>query len=205
MDEAPPKIARSRRSPAERQAEIVARAAAMVLEQGVLPLPLDRLAHDVGVSKGLIYNYFPTQHDLLNAVLEAEFEGLRARGIEAAAGSGPLLAVARACARLYFDHVAERGPVIHLVLRDHFMAGQLSPQAARFRDRIVRGLAKAARRDLLLPAKENIAAINLVITIPEEAGRLAYRGDIALDRARELCDELVVGSVQALSPRKAPA
>jgi AcrR family transcriptional regulator len=204
MDEGPSKTVRSRRSPAERRAEIMTRAAALVLEQGALPVSLDRLAQEVGVSKALIYNYFPTQHDLFNALLGQEFQALRLRGIEAAATLAPVEAAALACAHIYFDHVAERGPVIHLILRDRFMARRLSPDVARFRDRLVLRLARASRRELRLSAKENIAAINLVITIPEEAGRLAYRGDIERERGRDLCGELVLSSLQALSPRSPP-
>ena len=182
-----------------RRGQILEAAAAAVLSQGYLPLALDKLARDAGVSKALIYNHFPTQHDLLNAVLAREFQALTDNGAEAAADQPELMDAALALASLYFDHVSRRGAVIHIVLRDQYMARKLDPALARQRDAIVRRLARTARRCLHIPAKENIAAINMVITIPEEAGRLAYGGEIATDRGRELCAELVRSSIGALS------
>ena len=48
---------------------IVAAADAIFLEAGVLPLALGDVADRAEVSRSLIYARFPTQHDLMNAVL----------------------------------------------------------------------------------------------------------------------------------------
>jgi AcrR family transcriptional regulator len=197
-----PSARRQRLPPEVRRRQIVEAAAEMVLSQGHLPLALDRLALAAGVSKALLYAYFPTQHQLFNAVLERQFEDLRARGLEAAAARRDLRSAALDCARIYFTHVAEQGPVIHIVLRDAYMAHALDPGVAHLRDRIVRRLAKLARRHLRLEAKENLAAINMAITIPEEAGRLVYDGQLAPERGLLLCEELVTSSLDAFTPER---
>ncbi|MBP8247021.1 MAG: TetR/AcrR family transcriptional regulator, partial [Phenylobacterium sp.] len=79
-----------------RRRQIVAAAAALAVEQGFLPLPPERLARAVGVSKALVYGYFPDQHELFNAVLIHEFSALEAAGLEAASQDGPLEATALA-------------------------------------------------------------------------------------------------------------
>jgi AcrR family transcriptional regulator len=201
MSGAATKPHRSRMPPEARRAQILATATRLVLAQGYLPLPLEAVAKEAGVSKALVYNYFPTQHDLFNAILAGEFARLEERGLPTAAQLRPLEAAAVACGLAYFDHVAERGPVIHVILRDHFMDRRLEPAVAVQRDRVIRALARAARTELRLRAKENIAAINLAITIPEETGRLAYAGELAPDRARTLCEQLVRSSLSALRPR----
>jgi AcrR family transcriptional regulator len=197
-----PRERRSRLAPEVRRDQIIKAAGQLVLKQRHLPLKLDHLAQATGVSKALIYAYFPTQFDLFNAVLEQEFQALAAGGVEAASIGDDLEAAASACALAYFDHVAAAGPLIHVILRDPYLSGHIAPELAAFRDRIVRRLARLARRDLKLPARENVAAITMITTIPEEAGRLVYAGELPLERGRELCAELVSSSIAAFKPRR---
>lgn len=192
---------RHRLTPEVRREHIVAAAGQLILDQRHLPLPLEALARRAGVSKALVYAYFPTQRDLFNAVLARDFEAMAARGIEAASRRPTLSDAALETALAYYDQVAEAGPLAHIVLRDAYMAGHVSPAAAAFRDSIVRRLARLARRELKVEAKENIAAINLVTTIPEQCGRLVWQGDITPARGRELCAELIRSSLSALRPR----
>ncbi|MBS0408607.1 MAG: TetR/AcrR family transcriptional regulator [Proteobacteria bacterium] len=203
MTSAPkPRERRRRLAPEVRREQIIKAAGRLILQQRHLPLKLDHLAQATGVSKALIYAYFPTQYDLFNAVLDQEFQVLAAQGMEAASAGNDLETAATDCALAYFDHVAAAGPLIHLILRDPYLSGRLAPGPARFRDRIVGRLARLARRELKLPAKETIAAINMAITIPEEAGRLVYAGELPLARGRELCSELIASSVAAFKPRQ---
>ena len=58
----------ARLSRAAREQQIMEGAAALAVEQGCLPLPLETLGQRVGVSKALVYAYFPTQQDLANMV-----------------------------------------------------------------------------------------------------------------------------------------
>ena len=203
MTSAPkPRERRIRLAPEARREQIIKAAGRLILQQRHLPLKLDHLAQATGVSKALIYAYFPTQYDLFNAVLEQEFQALAARGIEAASAGRELETAATACALAYFDHVATAGPLIHLIMRDPYLTGHLAAGPARFRDRIVTRLARLARRELKLPAKETIAAITMAITIPDETGRLVYAGEMSLPRGRELCAELIASSVAAFKPRQ---
>lgn len=196
----PAKPKRTRLPPQARRNDIVATAERLVLAQGHLPAPLDRLAMQAGVSKALIYAYFPTQHDLFNAVLLAQFDRLLAAGLEADAERPDLKSATLACALAYFDHIAREGPIIHVILRDPYMAGKLDPAVAAIRDRIVRRLARTARRSLKLGAKETIAALSIMTTLPEEAGRLVHAGEMTLARGREMTAMLVEAGVEALLP-----
>ena len=158
---------------------------------------LERLSRAAGVSKALIYAYFPTQYDLFNAVLADAFAALAASGLEAASRAPTLEAAATVCAELYFEQVATAGPVVHAILRDAFMRERIEAENRLFRDRIMRRLARLVRRELELPAKEAVAALNLVVTIPEQAGRLVWSGELDRERARTLMIELVAASLAA--------
>ena len=191
---------RVRLSAEVRRAQLTEAAARLALAQGYLPLPLERLAADTGVSKALIYGYFPDQHDLFNAVLAQQFQALSEAGLEAAASGDDLEAVALACSQIYLRQVARHGPIAHIVLRDLYMVRHVRPDLAAFRDRIVRCLARLVRAELKLPPDEAVGAISLVTTIPEEAGRLVWQGDLDLDLGLELGERLVRSSLAALRP-----
>lgn len=191
---------RQRLSAEVRRRQILDAAAELVLVQGYLPLPLDTLAARVGVSKGLIYEYFPVQAELFNTLLAEEEAALEAAGLAAAIAKPDLLSAAHACADIYLRRVAQRGPLAHFVLRDAYMAGRLAPGAVRVRDRFLRAFARRARRELRLQAAEALATVLLVQAIPEEMGRLVWQGDIPLDRGRELAEQLVTSAIAALRP-----
>lgn len=192
--------ARQRLSPEVRRRQIVEAAAELLLRRGYLPLPMEALAAAAGVSKGLVYGYFPTQWDLFNAVLVQELEVLKAGGLGQAMAEPDLTTRARACVDLYLRHVAARGPLVHYILRDSFMAGRIAPDAATLRDRLLRGFARLLRRELRLPPAEAVAVISMVVAVPEEMGRLVWQGELQLQRAREMAARLVDSSVAALRP-----
>lgn len=191
---------RVRLSAEVRRAQLVEAAARLALAQGYLPVPLERLAADAGVSKALIYGYFADQHDLFNAVLAQEFRQLAQAGLEAAASVGDLEAAAVACSQIYLRQVARHGPIAHIILRDLYMVRHVRPDLAAFRDRIARRLARRVRAELKLPPEEVVGAISLVTTIPEETGRLVWQGDLDLELGLELGARLVRASLAALRP-----
>jgi AcrR family transcriptional regulator len=194
---------RQRLSAEARRRQIQDAAAALVLETGHLPLSLDTLAARVGVSKGLIYQYFPTQADLFNTLLAEEQSRLDAAGLPEVR-DGPELTAAHHAADIYLRHIAERGPLAHVILRDIYMAGRIDRSVVRTRDRLIRSFSRRARRELKLRPDEAIATVLLILTIPEDMGRLVWQGEIALDVARDLVAQLVTSSIAALRPSGTP-
>lgn len=192
--------ARQRLAPEVRRRQITEAAAALLLQHGHFPLPMEALAQGAGVSKGLVYGYFPTQWDLANAILAIEIEALASAEFGAAFGTEGLVERAQTCVDIYLRHIAARGPVIPYILRDALMAGHLDAGAAAWRDRILRSFSRLVRRELRLPAAEAVATVVMVIAIPEEMGRLVWQGELGLDRAREMAAQLVASSVAALKP-----
>jgi AcrR family transcriptional regulator len=195
---------RIRLAPEVRRAQLIEAAAALVLDLGHLPIPLDRLGEAAGASKALIYAYFPTQHDLFNAVLARGFEALSEAGLLEAIQM-PFAAAVHESAAIYFDQIATGGPLVHFILRDHYMIGKVDAANRGYRDRIVLRLARMARRELRLAAKENIATFNLVVTIPELAGRMAWAGEMDRERAKALMEDLVSSSLGAFATENGAA
>jgi AcrR family transcriptional regulator len=182
----------------ERREQLLEAAALSIVEQGFLPLPLERLARRAKVSKALVYAYFPTQHDIFNALLKREIELLFAAGLDEASRAGKLEAAAVACAMIYFEHVATRGPLLHILLSDRYMSGRLDRNVLNARDVVVRRLARLARTSLKLPARELVAAVNMVVAIPEEAGTLLFTQEANPVLVRDMCRTLVSSAITGL-------
>lgn len=200
------RLRRGRRlAPEARRETLLQVAADLVLEQGFLPVGVQDLADAAKVSKALVYRYFPEPHDLYNALVERGFDELIAGGLETAAQRPELAEAATAAAGLYFRHVAQVGPLIHIILRDRFMAGRLSPRAAAVQARIARRFARDLRRRFELPLRECVAYVSLAVTLPEETGRLVYQGELDEARGAEVCHELVLGVLDAARRRGAEA
>jgi len=173
-------------------------AAGMVVQQGYLPLPIEQLAKHSGVSKALFYTYFRDQYELFNGLLERELNGLLAGGLDLASQVKEVEQAALLCGTLYFEHVARSGPLLHILLADRYMAGHLERRLLRQRNYILSRLARKARLDFKLSKAEILAAIEMMIAIPEEAGRLVFTKELDLEIGRQLCRTLIASSLKAL-------
>lgn len=190
-----------RLTPELRRAQMLDAAAKMIVEQGYLPLPIEQLARQAGASKALIYTYFPTQHDLLNALLDREVRSLALGGLDTASSVQDLEQAAVLCAMLYFEHVARNGPLLNILMTDLFMAGHFDPQVLETCNTILERLTRLAASELKCSATEIHAAIEMMTSIPDEAGRLVFHRELDQTTARQICRSLIVSSLKAL---KAP-
>jgi AcrR family transcriptional regulator len=185
----------------ERRAQLVRLAGQAVAEQGYLPAPLESLAQRAGVSKPVIYAHFGDAAGLYNAVVEDALAALSSAGVEAAAAMPHLEDAACETAEIFLRFMARNGTALHIIYRDVYMVGRLSPVAVRMRDRILGSLARRLRAEFALPAKEAIGAVNLMLALPEEGGRLAFQGQMTEERAVLVCRQLVLGCLDALRAR----
>lgn len=195
--ECPPRATRATRD--QRHAELLGHAAALILEQGGLPLSFDRLAKAAGVSKALIYHHFPTQGALGLTLLAEEMETIDWPTFAAALARADAGEAASECATRYFDLVSARGPLLHLLLTDPLVA-QGSGRAAVVRAALrLRPFTRRIARTLGLGAREANVVLHLLMTYPEEAGRKAFRGETNRALARGLCGDAVAAGLAALA------
>jgi AcrR family transcriptional regulator len=187
---------RARRlSRAARAEEILAAAGAVLSRQGFLPIPYEQVAREAGASKALVYDYFTTQARLCDALarrlLAPLADRLEPAGADFEAWAGD-------AAALYFDQVADSGAALHLLFDDAFLAGARERATLARRDALWRRVLRAARAYVRLPPAEQVAAMAIVLSIPEELGRLAHRGEMERPRARALCRRLVISALRGL-------
>jgi AcrR family transcriptional regulator len=182
-----------------RREHLLDAAARQIVVQGFLPLPIEGLARSAQVSKALIYVHFPTQYDLANAILAREIDALFVAGLDEASRGDSLEKVAVDCATIYFEHVRRWGPLLHIILSDLYMAHRHDRETMRRRDAVMRRLVRLVRRDIRLPVEEVIAGLNIILAIPEEAGALAFLGEIDPPLARDMCRTLTVSALKGLA------
>lgn len=180
----------------ERREAILAAAGRALADQGFLPLPYEAIAREAGISKALIYAHFATQASLYNGLLEQRLGELADELALIPAGNFEDLAVAAALA--YFDEAAEHGAMLNVLLTDGYLDSERSAAARRTRDALWRRFVRASRAYVRLPADERVAALAMILAIPEDLGRLVYRGELAAERARDLCGDLVRSAVRGL-------
>jgi len=197
-------VPRTRLKPEERKSQILAAAAEGIVEQGYLPVSLEALAKKLGVSKALIYAYFPTQLHLVNGLLHEHYPGVARAQLDVLRDENDLAAIAEQCAAAYFDHIVRVGPLLQILLSDLYAAGKVDADILTLQRRVAVGLADAVRRTTSLDPKQGLAAVRLLISIVEEAGTLAFRGAYDAAVCRSLCLELVAGGLAELQVQFRP-
>ncbi|MCR5879264.1 TetR/AcrR family transcriptional regulator [Phenylobacterium sp. J367] len=101
---------RTRLSPEARREQILDEAARLILEEGLTAVSMERLARAVGISKGLVYNYFADRDGLLAALLHREQTELRDRGMLSALQARSYAELIRQTTRLYLQQTRDRAP-----------------------------------------------------------------------------------------------
>lgn len=189
---------RTRLSPEVRREQILDEAARLILDEGLYAVSMERLARDVGISKGLVYNYFPTRDALLTALLNREQAELRNRGMASALQAESFVDLIRQTTRLYLEQTRDRGALIAALLADPSVAMLMEAENRAERDRTVRYFVRATRRAYGLPLPAAIAAVEMVSAITDRAGRLVAEGQLDVETATEMCVSLITGGLAAL-------
>lgn len=195
---------RIRLAPEARRHMILDHAAALVLREGVKSAGMERLARDCGVSKGLIYNYFPSRDALFAALLQREQADLRDRGMATALQAETFADLIRQTTRIYLEQVLERGALISALLSDPSVARLMEAANQRERDRTIRYFVMAAQREFGLSRDLAIAAVDSLMDLTGGAGRQVAAGLMEVEEATEMCVHLIIGGLTELTARQKP-
>ena len=192
---------RRRLSPEGRRNEILDGAARSILEDGLSSFALERLARELGISKALVYGYFRSRDDLLAALLQREQADLRNRGMRAAMDANTFEALIRNTTRLYLEQSRDHGPLIEALLADPSVARLMETENRAERDRTVRFFVRAGRRRYGLPLSTAVAAVQLLMAVTGEAGKLVSDGTLEVAVAEDLCLDLITGGLAKVADR----
>jgi TetR/AcrR family transcriptional regulator, fatty acid biosynthesis regulator len=194
---APPK--RQRMAPEVRAGLILDCAARLILDSGLTEISMERIGRDAGVSKALIYNYFPNLNDLLRALLEREIQALQERSlseVKAAEGFEDLI---RRTTRMYIQHIAERGPLLQRLWQESAIARAFADVDKRGHDEAVDYFVKRVRKEYGLPTDVATAAVDMQMAMTEAAAQHLSLMNNDTDLATETCVNLLLGGLDRLA------
>jgi AcrR family transcriptional regulator len=189
---------RTRLAPHARRDLILDQAAAIVLREGLAAATMERLARDCGISKGLVYNYFPTRDAVLAALLRREQADLRDRGMATALEAASFADLVRQTTRVYLEQTRDRGPLIAALTADPSVARLMEAANRNERDQTIRYFVRAARREYGLSLETAIAAVDALMNLTGGAGRQVADGSLDVETATEMCVRLITGGLAAL-------
>ena len=178
---------RPRLSVAERREQFLNHAVRLLLAEGLSAMSMEGLARSARVSKGLIYHYFDSQAAVLNAVLAREFTVLRHQGVLRALSAGSPSDGLVAGADAYLRTIASRSPLVHQLLSDVAVVRLLDGHNRSFCRTVLRSLIRPIRAELDLPPHMLRVCADMLMAIPEQAGRLIFERRLHVDMGVELC------------------
>lgn len=192
---------RTRLSPLERQQSILDHTANIVTSEGISAVSMERVGREAGISKSLVYVYFPSQTDLLRALLIRELKTLRLRQKAAAESAKTFEQVVRNVTHVYLAYIKERGLLLQRLQHEPSLAkGQANPTDYG-RDSAVHFLAQMVAQYFDLPLKIAKPATDISFGLPATAGQYWDRHDIAFEVLEDLTITMILGSVQAVADR----
>ncbi len=195
---------RTRLTPEARREQILDEAARLILDEGLHAVTMERLSRDVGISKGLVYNYFATRDVLLAALLRREQIELRDRGMASALQARGFLELIRQTTRLYLEQTRDRGALIAALLSDPSVAKLMEHDNRVEREAVFRYFVRATRREFDLPLPLSIVVVDMLAALTDQAGKLVAQGLVDVDSATEICAELITGGLARLDRSREP-
>ncbi len=189
---------RTRLSPETRRSQILDEAARLVLEEGLTAVSMERLGRETGVSKALVYNYFPSREALMAALLQREQDDLNSRGIEKALQAESFEDLIRQTTRVYLQQSSERGPLIQALLADPSVARLMEAENARGLERTIRYFVRETKREYGMSLEVATVAVQLLMASTDRAGKLVSEGLIDIPTAEEMCVQIIIAGGRRL-------
>jgi TetR/AcrR family transcriptional regulator, fatty acid biosynthesis regulator len=188
---------RRRYSPEKRRALILDAAADLVGREGVSGLNAERIARHAGISKSLIYNYFPNITLLLQQLFERELRRLRRRQLEAAEQAESFEGLVRAVTHVYLEYIDERGLIIERLQSEPSVAAVHDPTEYG-RAAAVDYLARIVMRQFDLAEDMARAATDISLGLPAAAGAYLLHHDMDRQQLEDITVTMILGSFAAI-------
>ena len=192
---------RSRLDPQERQSLILDNAAGIIAREGVSALSMERIGREAGVSKSLVYAYFPSLTELLRQLLQRELRRLRRLQASAAAQAQSFEGLVRAVTHVYLKYIAERGLIIERLQAEPAVSADHDPTDYS-RETAVDYLAEVVADHFDLPLDMARAATEISFGLPAVAGARLLHGTMSREQLEDMTVAMIVGCITELKRRQ---
>ena len=188
---------RTRLDPEQRRKLILDHTAEIISAEGVAALSMERIGRDAGISKSLVYNYFPNLNMLLRELLERELRRLRRMQGEAAEGATTFEGLVRAVTHVYLKYIDERGLLLERLQAEPTVSAVHDPTEYG-RDAAVDYIAAIVVRHFELPPEVARAATDISFGLPATAGAYLHRHGMNREQLEDITVTMILGAVTAL-------
>jgi AcrR family transcriptional regulator len=185
---------RVRLAPSERQALILDHVAEIVAREGVSALSMDRIGREAGISKSLVYNYFPNITELLRLLLQREWRRLRRQQVEAAQKANTFEDLVRSVTHVYLKYIDERGMLVERLQAEPSVSAIHDPTEFG-RDTAVSYLAEIVSEHFDLPPDIARAATDISFGLPAAAGAYLLQRKLSREALEDLTVTMILGTL----------
>ncbi|HEY1706903.1 MAG TPA: TetR/AcrR family transcriptional regulator [Rhizomicrobium sp.] len=187
--------------PEERSAQILDAAVKLIVGSGHAGCTLEQVAAAAGISKPLIYKYFPRREDLLTALMNREFEFLSRRGLNSIPQDAPVDQVVHATVANALHYYFERGPIVRLLSAD--------PAVAELARRGNRASSRNTSQYFIgkfvetygVPGDVALIAVTMVISAPILSVPHLRRRGVSADLTIDVWSDFIMGGWKALGAK----
>tara|TARA_B100000809_G_scaffold104066_1_gene102636 strand:+ start:4279 stop:4932 length:654 start_codon:yes stop_codon:yes gene_type:complete len=193
----PIKPTRTRLEPEVRKELILDAAADLVAEEGVSAVSMERLGREAGVSKSLIYAYYPNLQDVLSTLLKREYRRLRNQQIEAAEQAGTFAEMIRLITGAYMNYMDQRGLILERLSAEPSFADHGDPTEYN-RSSAVNYLADILHNNYDLELGLAKAVLDISFGLPAAGGHYLIREGTDRELVEDITVTMITGSIQAV-------
>jgi TetR/AcrR family transcriptional regulator, fatty acid biosynthesis regulator len=185
---------RRRYSPEKRRELILDHTAEIVAREGVAMLSIEQIGREAGISKSLVYAYFPNLTELLRELYQREMKHLRRLQAAAAAGADTFEGLVRSVTHEYLKYYDERGLIIERLQNEPSVSAMHDPTDYG-RDAAVDYLTDIVMTHFDLPREIARAATDISFGLPASAGSYLRRHDLPLKTVEDLTVTMIIGTI----------
>lgn len=189
-----PKRTRAGRMDSDARREFILETAAqIILSQGLSECTLEEVGIQAGVSKALIYKYYPNREGLMAALMMREFNFIKNRGLVAAQEDVNIEQFYRERTERYFEYVKDRGAILKALFNDRGIYNLLINENRNQRRAIENFNIKKIKQSYNLP--DDLARLGVLLTLysPDNAERMLKSGEITPERAADFWITFLLG------------
>ena len=189
---------RTRLSPEKRKEMILDHAARFIAAEGVSALSMERLGKEAGISKSLVYAYYPSMTDLLQTLLQREYAILRQQQVVAANSADTFEQLVRRITRSYLGYIEERGLLLERLMAEPSVAALGDPTTYQ-RSAAVKHIAHIVADTFDLDLELAIPAVDISFGMPAAAGSYLIHNHADRQSIEDITVVMIVGSIEAIT------
>jgi len=158
---------------------------------------MERLGREAGVSKSLIYAYYPNLQDVLSTLLKREYSRLRNQQIEAAEQAGTFAEMIRLITGAYMNYMDQRGLILERLSAEPSFADHGDPTEYNRRS-AVNYLADILHNNYDLELGLAKAVVDISFGLPAAGGHYLIREETDRELVEDITVTMITGSIQAV-------